>query len=217
MTLLSDLTTAAGRADMVGRGASTKQVNFLASLMTQCSKDASDIGCECTQTHATLTSRQASGYIDDYLKDVKALPPKAPVKDDDVPDLTAVITLLADATAHIKYPKVHFENVNIVLALASNRARFPGSVNVTSEGGYGNNDFFGRIHTDGRFEPSRGVTDKVKDFLINLSADVVGTVKAHGKDTGNCCFCSRPLDHPASVSAGYGAVCAKTYHLPHGG
>ena len=63
--------------------------------MTQCSKDASDIGCECTQTHATLTSKQASGYIGDYLEKAKALPPKAPVKADDVPDLTAVITLLA--------------------------------------------------------------------------------------------------------------------------
>ena len=217
MTLTSDLTAAAGRADLIGRGASPKQVNFLASLMTQCGKDASDIGCECTHTQATLTSKQASHYIGDYLEDVKALPPKAPVKADDVPDLTAVITLLADATAHIKYPKVHFEDANIVLALAGNRARFPGSVNVTSEGGYGNNDFFGRIHTDGRFEPSRGVTDKVKDFLINLSADVVGTVKAHGRDTGNCCFCSRELTDENSVKAGYGPVCAKTYHLPHGG
>lgn len=215
MTLTSDLTAAAERADLIGRGASTKQVNFLASLMSQCGKDASDISCECTQTQAVLTSKQASRYIDDYLEDVKALPPKAPVKADDVPDLTAVVTLLTDATAHITYPKVHFEDTNIVLALAGNRARFPGSVNVTSEGSYGNNDFFGRIHTDGRFEPSRCVTDKVKDFLVNLSADVIGTVKAHGKDTGNCCFCSRPLSDDKSVTVGYGPVCAKTFSLPH--
>jgi hypothetical protein len=210
MTLLSDLNTASRlAADNGQRGVTDKQINFLASLMTQ-------LGVTVA-ANVPLTAKDASGWIDTMLKDVKALPPKAPVKDDDVPDLTAVITLLADATAHIKYPKVHFENVNIVLALAGNRARFPGSVNVTSEGGYGNNDFFGRIHTDGRFEPSRTSTDKVKDFLINLSDDVVGTVKQHGKDTGNCSFCSRPLSDDKSVTAGYGPVCAKTYNLPYGG
>jgi hypothetical protein len=208
MTLLSDLNTASRlAADNGQRGVTDKQINFLASLMTQ-------LGVTVA-ANVPLTAKDASGWIDTMLKDVKALPPKAPVKDDDVPDLTAVITLLADATAHIKYPKVVFDDANIKLALAGSRARFPGSVNVTSIGSYGNNDFFGRIHTDGRFEPSRGSTDTVKNFLINLSADVVGTVKAHGANTGNCCFCSRELTDDKSVTVGYGPVCAKTFGLPH--
>ena len=211
MTLISDLTAAAAKAGH--NAASPKQVAFLARLMDQLGRGFTDV--LCAGEH--LSKKGASSLISGNLAAAKRLPPKAPVKADDVPDLTAVITLLTDATAHIKYPKVHFEDANIKLSLAGNRARFPGSVNVTSEGSYGNNDFFGRIHTDGRFEPSRGVTDKVKDFLINLSADVVGTVKAHGKDTGNCCFCSRELTLEKSVKAGYGSVCAKTYHLPHGG
>ena len=49
MTILSDLHSAADRAEIVNRrGASPKQIEFLASLMEQCGKDARDIGCECT-------------------------------------------------------------------------------------------------------------------------------------------------------------------------
>lgn len=216
MTLTSDLTAAAGRADMVGRGASPKQVSFLASLMDQLDLDAAEIGCECTNTHSVLTSRGASGWIGQFLADVKKLPPKAKPTCN-VGNLSAVIKLMTDAKASIKWPKIRFEDADIRLTISGDRAKVPGAVNVTSNAGYGESIWYGRIMPDGTFDPSFKITDAVKDFLTNLAADVVGTVKAHGKNTGNCSFCSRPLDHPASTSAGYGPVCAKTYNLPYGG
>ena len=216
MTLTNDLSAAAARADMVGRGASPKQVSFLASLMDQLNLDAAEIGCACTSTHSVLTSKGASGLIGQFLADVKKLPPK--VKPTcNVGDLSAVIKLMTDAKASIKWPKIRFEDADIRLTISGDRAKVPGAVNVTSNAGYGESVWYGRIMTDGTFDPSFKVTDAVKDFLTNLAADVRGTVKAHGKDTGNCCFCSRELTVEKSVQAGYGSVCAKTYSLPYGG
>ena len=216
MTIQSDLHAAAARAEIVDlRGASQKQVNFLASLMEQCGKDASDIGCECTQTNAVLTSKQASRYIGDYLDDVKAMPPKT-MPTSTVGNLKGIVQMMEAANSKIKYPKISFENANLRLSLAGNRAKIPGSVSVTSNAGYGKNEWYGRILADGTYQPSAKTTDDVQDFLTNLCNDHVSVVSEHGHKTGNCCFCSRPLETEASTTAGYGPVCAQSYGLPWG-
>jgi hypothetical protein len=38
----------------------------------------------------------------------------------------------------------------------------------------------------------------------------------HGHKTGNCCFCSRPLNDARSTEVGYGPVCADKWELPWG-
>jgi hypothetical protein len=215
MTLTSDLSTAAIDADSKGlRGASTKQINFLASLMARLDLDAAAAIKVHDQT-IPLTSTGASTLIGNYLDKVKALPPEAKPTVD--VDLSAIVTLMTDAKASIKWPKIRFEDADIRMTLSGDRAKVPGAVNVTSNAGYGASVWYGRIMPDGSFDASFKITDTVKDFLTNLAADVRGTVKSHGSNTGNCCFCSRELTDEKSVKAGYGSVCAKTYSLPYGG
>ncbi|MFQ5535624.1 MAG: hypothetical protein ACE5EM_12475 [Sphingomonadales bacterium] len=65
--IASALQTAANRANQVGaRPASSRQVWYLAKLIADAGRDASDIGREITNSRATLTGPQASQYITDY-------------------------------------------------------------------------------------------------------------------------------------------------------
>jgi hypothetical protein len=64
---------AADRASAMGAyGATKKQVWFLAGLIEEAGRDASDIGCQISNTTATLTKKEASRYIEDYLSDKHA-------------------------------------------------------------------------------------------------------------------------------------------------
>jgi len=44
--------------------------------------------------------------------------------------------------------------------------------------------------------------------------DPIGVMTAHGKKSGNCCFCGRDLTDHRSTAHGYGPICAKRYTLP---
>jgi len=213
MTVLSDLATASNRAVSVNRrGASEKQVTFLASLMEQLGHDADVIGCGCAHTNAILTSKVASGWIGQFLADAKALPPKPAAVS--AVNCKAVVDALTAAKGKLKWPKIRFSDVDVKLSIAGDRAKVPGSVNVTSStGGFGEAVWFGRITPEGVFQPSRQSTQQVEDFLATLAADFHGTVKAHGQNTGNCCFCHQPLTDEVSVKAGFGPVCAKNFGL----
>lgn len=48
-------------------GASSKQTWFLARLMAQAGDEAKDIDCCISQSNATLSKKQASIWISDYL------------------------------------------------------------------------------------------------------------------------------------------------------
>ncbi len=130
-------------------------------------------------------------------------------------NLKAVVAALTAAKGRLKWPKVRFDDADIKLSVAGDRAKVPGSINVTTNAGFGDAVWYGRILDDGTFQPSAKATQAVEDFLDTLAADFHGAVKANGKNTGNCCFCRKPLTDDASVAVGYGPVCAKNYDLPH--
>lgn len=118
----------------------------------------------------------------------------------------------------IKYPKLtaEFDAGTIRLSLAGAKARYPGSINVTDGGSFEDGTFYGRIHTDGRFEAGRRCADWILAALTEFNADPAGQARLHGQRTGNCCFCRRHLETSESVTAGYGPVCADRYGLPWG-
>jgi len=67
------LDTAASRAKGLGLAAATsKQCWFLAGLIAKAGRDASDIGCQISNSQAVLTAKQASLYINDYLREQAA-------------------------------------------------------------------------------------------------------------------------------------------------
>jgi len=121
------------------------------------------------------------------------------------------------AGSKLKYPKLHFDvdGQHVMLGRAGNRAKFPGSLNITDGGRYGENEWFGRIHRDGRFEPSRKCTPEIVAFLKFFADDPEAALLKHAK-TGNCPFCNSKLSDPISVVLGYGRTCGKNWGLKWG-
>ena len=129
-------------------------------------------------------------------------------------NLKPVLDLLTTARSHgLKRPRIEFES--LVLTLAGERAKQPGTVNLTAGHGYGST-WYGRILKDGTVQKSRVWTPEVEAFLRNLAADPAKVAGAHGRRTGNCCFCRRELTDGRSVAVGYGPVCADKFGLPWG-
>jgi hypothetical protein len=134
-------------------------------------------------------------------------------------DMTGIVKLMHDATENLKWPKIRLatkDDKPVVLSVAGPNSKTPGAINVTDGGPYGNNTWYGRIQTDGEFQPSRSCNDEVVDLLVNISDHPVEAAAAHGHKTGNCCFCSRQLTDKRSTDVGYGPVCAGNYGLPWG-
>ncbi|UCG53589.1 MAG: hypothetical protein JSW58_08525 [Candidatus Latescibacterota bacterium] len=145
---------------------------------------------------------------------VEAEEPKRTVK------LEAIVRVLQRARDNgLKHPKVRLSWGNgepLALSLAGERSRYPGTVNVTDGGSYGNNRWFGRIELDGDYSPRRGVPAEVVEALEKFNAAPAETGSLHGRLTGRCCFCGRDLETKESVGVGYGPVCADRYGLPWG-
>lgn len=118
--------------------------------------------------------------------------------------------------AQVRWPKVRL-NVEglgeIEISKAGERSRFPGTLNVATPGGYGNNTWFGRILTDGRFEmsPRHRADTALVTILTRFAAEPAVVAAEYGRLTGRCCACNRPLSTPTSVALGYGPDCAKKW------
>lgn len=136
-------------------------------------------------------------------------------------DFTALAELFQ--TAVKKSPRSRLKIVlrtgrdrQVVLVLAGEGSRFPGSISVTDGGRYGESLWFGRVNTDGSFSPGRAADEDVRDLLVRFAADPAGVAAAYGKLTGSCCFCRIELTDERSVLVGYGPICAANYGLPWG-
>ena len=55
---------------------------------------------------------------------------------------------------------------------------------------------------------------RVEGDIDLFRQDPIGVMTAHGKKSGNCCFCGRDLTDHRSTAHGYGPICAKRYTLP---
>lgn len=125
-----------------------------------------------------------------------------------------VITLIR-TNNNAKRPKIRFlvGDAEFTLSVASAKARFPGTVNVNSNG-----QWFGRIHTDGRYEVSSRINETNQQSVIAalhlVASHPAEMAAAYGKKTGRCCFCALHLTDARSLDVGYGAICAKHYRLP---
>ncbi|MBZ0090022.1 MAG: DUF6011 domain-containing protein, partial [Thermoanaerobaculia bacterium] len=76
---------------------------------------------------------------------------------------------------------------------------------------------YGTLDLDsGRFRPSDRRLEGLLELLGAFDRDPVDVAASYGRETGECCFCQRPLTDPRSVRAGYGRTCAKSNGLPWG-
>jgi hypothetical protein len=136
----------------------------------------------------------------------------------DVGSMAGVIALFDKALQHLKQPKIVLALENgeeFRLSIAGERAHAPGSINVTDLGRYPNNQWFGRVYRDGRFEPSPRVDlpDGLVALLERFAGEPARVASEHGRATGRCCFCNSPLTDARSTAVGFGPVCADRWAL----
>lgn len=116
-------------------------------------------------------------------------------------------------------PKITLETADgrtVILAVAGERSRAPGSINVTDDRRYPDNTWYGRIETDGGWRAGRAADAAVLDLLRRFAADPAAVAAEYGRTMGSCCFCRRPLTDPRSILVGYGPECAARWSLPWG-
>lgn len=133
-------------------------------------------------------------------------------------DMKPMLALFNRAGSRLKYPKINLrlpDAGDVVLSVAKG-GKAPGSINVATPGGFGNNTWFGRINLDGSYAPSRVAPKGIEEQLLKFAADPAGFAAAQGHMTGRCCFCSLPLTDARSTEVGYGRTCADNYGLPWG-
>jgi len=75
---------------------------------------------------------------------------------------------------------------------------------------------YGDINAKGVWVPTDKATRTIIDIVKKIERDPVEYARSHGLKTGRCCFCSRKLTDPRSVTSGYGPVCAERYGMPWG-
>jgi hypothetical protein len=135
--------------------------------------------------------------------------------------MDGLIALFDTAIANkLKHPKIRFdvEGETVVLALAGERSSHAGQINVSSTGSFESRDWYGRIDRKGEFTRSRRSPgpDALVAALSALAENPSKAGAAHGKRTGNCCFCAIELTDHRSIDVGYGPVCAKRWGLAWG-
>lgn len=133
-----------------------------------------------------------------------------------VGDFSGVIDLFLVAKKHLKYPKVSLVTVDgeiVQLSMAGDRSKFPGTINVTDGGSYGQNTWYGRVNTAGDFQNTSAATSEVIGLLKQLADNPHLAASFHGKQTNVCCFCSKYLTFVNSVTVGYGEICAGHWGL----
>lgn len=140
-------------------------------------------------------------------------PPSAQLPATALPEIVALINRHNKA----KYPAIRFlaGGREFKLTKASERARFPGSLNVVELHG-GAKVWLGRIQLDGRLELVPSAECGIVDSIRTLATDPEGAAREYGRKTGHCCFCYLPLEDARSLLMGYGPICAKNYHLAWG-
>jgi hypothetical protein len=141
-----------------------------------------------------------------------------------VGEFGGVLALFEKATQYLKHPAIALmtpSQQKVVLKLAGNNSKAPGTISITNGGPFGNSVWYGRVTKEGVWEPNnQKLTIDLKldlqHILTQLAVSPAETAAAYGKMTGHCCFCSAKLTDKRSVAVGYGKICSARWGLPWG-
>lgn len=141
-----------------------------------------------------------------------------------LPDAKGVVSMLERARQRgTRFPKLWLQlsdKTPVRITIAGERSRNAGHLQITDGRRYPDNQYFGHIAPDGKFEHGRDfpkVRETLTALLRALASDPEAVASQYGHMTGRCCFCDRALDDARSVTVGYGPVCAEKYGLAWGG
>lgn len=135
-------------------------------------------------------------------------------------DLSQLLAMFDHAAGHAKFPKITVQTSEgtVQLSRAGDKAKMPGTINVTDGGPYGANRWYGRILLDGKWQmPGDTPAEWIIAIVKRLATDPTGAAMEYAKVSGSCCFCNKAIDTEESKAVGYGPVCAKKFGLPWGG
>lgn len=153
--------------------------------------------------------------------------------------LKALYAFIEKARTHLRFPKVILtadlggaiaEDVKVYMS--GKKSKRPNMINIElldrpSKTRFGRYYWAGRVDANGIWEPPRYMEDdtdlitSVGKLMQSLAKDPHKIAAAHGKLTGNCCFCNQSIGHgdedsvttKRSRAAGYGQTCAKNFGL----
>lgn len=142
-------------------------------------------------------------------------------------DLTRIVELFKTASSNLKKPYVLVDCDDgqsvLRLKLAPAGGRWAGHVYVYLNGAFEDRVWLGRVDPERMvYIPSRdaaqvpGRISLTENTLVAFAADPVGSAMRFGRKVGACCFCSRQLNDPRSITVGYGPICAENFGLPWG-
>lgn len=136
-----------------------------------------------------------------------------------VGDFQKVFDLMSKAGETLRMPKIRLmlaDKSPIVLGVATDKSQYPGTINVTDGGGFGNK-WYGRVDKGGNLTVSPKIHEdtrvELRGLLTKLSEAPAKVAAEYGRLTGRCCFCGRPLEDEQSTAAGFGPTCAKNFGL----
>lgn len=158
----------------------------------------------------------AASIVGVYHRKQQAQKPRA--RAFEIADMAPLLALFDTAGTRLQNPKITIEidGVGPVKIRVLSRGKHPGSLTLEEPGSFHEKtDWYGYIHRNGQFAPSRMAPPALEAGLRAFAADPAGYAAAHGHKTGNCCFCSIPLSDARSVKAGYGEICAAKWNLPY--
>ena len=211
-----------------------KDVSFVSDLVNHFHKK------KLTPNRAYWLKRMAAKYFPEFkakwdLSLFKNAPAPETVPSHAAPEiieLPGVYKLLKTAKANgLKNPKIKISLLDkhgdpsspFVLALTGAKSSKPEHIVLTNGKGWDEpgKEFYGWITPTGEWIGANKISDaekksNVKAALIAIASNPAAVAFTHGKLTGHCCFCSKPLDTKESVGAGYGPICAGKYGLPWG-
>ena len=132
-----------------------------------------------------------------------------------------VYTMFEEAGKYLKKPGVVFPEVIDSEYGAKDIKIYPGykgdSLNVIVKQNYPGKVAWIGSDSSLNWKYNHKLTDEQKHTITQLlkefADDPMGTVAKYGKLANRCCFCSKELTDPKSVTNGYGPICAKHYGL----
>jgi len=133
-----------------------------------------------------------------------------------VPDACGIFDMFD--RVELKYPKITLrleDGTGFKIGRAGDRSKYCGQL-ILTDGTRDKNNYFGRVTEEGQvYLSGKGsqYKDEILETLMELGANPEVIAATHGKVTGNCCFCNRPLSNDRSLEVGYGKTCAERYDL----
>lgn len=154
-----------------------------------------------------LTSNQLAAATRMMTEDsAKATHQAAPVQSHTV-QVDALERAFEKAKASgLKWPRITLRSV--VVKPAGANSKNPGALYVTTTGE--DKTYLGKV-LRGQFTKSWDCSPAQAEEVAALLQDPKGAAEGHGRLTGNCCICSRPLTNKESVDRGIGPICAEKF------